>query len=136
MLTQDVVNQFRHQTILVAGDTYVDREIYGDVLRLAPEAPVPVVKVKSKRFVPGGAANVAKNIALLGGKAILCGSFEKKKCRTIFGRDCLQKTSVSCRWLTGRGFACRNDIGSSEPTSSSCRCSVRRVIPQRLLSGA
>ena len=79
MLTQDVVNQFRHQTILVAGDTYVDREIYGDVLRLAPEAPVPVVKVKSKRFVPGGAANVAKNIALLGGKAILCGGFEKKE---------------------------------------------------------
>ena len=77
VLTQDVVNQFRHQTILVAGDTYVDREIYGDVLRLAPEAPVPVVKVKSKRFVPGGAANVAKNIALLGGNAILCGSFEK-----------------------------------------------------------
>jgi D-sedoheptulose 7-phosphate isomerase len=78
VLTQDVVNQFRHQTILVAGDTYVDREIYGEVLRLAPEAPVPVVKVKSKRFVPGGAANVAKNIALLGGRAILCGSFEKK----------------------------------------------------------
>jgi D-sedoheptulose 7-phosphate isomerase len=78
VLTQDVVNQFRHQTILVAGDTYVDREIYGDVLRLAPEAPVPVVKVKSKRFVPGGAANVAKNIALLGGKAILCGNFKKE----------------------------------------------------------
>lgn len=75
MLTQDVVNQFRHQTILVAGDTYVDREIYGDVLRLAPEAPVPVVKVTSKRCVPGGAANVAKNIAQLGGKAILCGNF-------------------------------------------------------------
>ena len=75
MLTQDVVNQFRHQTILVAGDTYVDREIYGDVLRLAPEAPVPVVKVQSKRLVPGGAANVAKNVALLGGKAILCGNF-------------------------------------------------------------
>ena len=75
MLTQDVVNQFRHQTILVAGDTYVDREVYGDVLRLAPEAPVPVVKVKSKRSVPGGAANVAKNIALLGGKAVLCGNF-------------------------------------------------------------
>jgi D-sedoheptulose 7-phosphate isomerase len=79
VLTQDVVNQFRHQTILVAGDTYVDREIYGDVLRLAPEAPVPIVKVRSKRCVPGGAANVAKNIALLGGKAILCGSFDKKE---------------------------------------------------------
>ncbi|MCI0625651.1 MAG: PfkB family carbohydrate kinase [Acidobacteria bacterium] len=75
MLTQDLVNQFGRQTILVAGDTYVDREIYGEVLRLAPEAPVPVVKVKSKRSVPGGAANVAKNIALLGGKVILCGNF-------------------------------------------------------------
>ena len=77
MLTQEVVNQFRHQTVLVAGDAYLDREIYGDVLRLAPEAPVPVVKVKSKRSIPGGAANVAKNVAMLGGRGILCGSFDK-----------------------------------------------------------
>ena len=75
MSAQDVVNQFQKQTVLVTGDTYVDREIYGEVLRLAPEAPVPVVRVKSKRFIPGGAANVARNIAQLGGKAILCGHF-------------------------------------------------------------
>ena len=75
MLVQEIVNQFRLQTILVLGDTYIDREIYGDVLRLAPEAPVPVVKVSSKRLIPGGAANIAKNISLLGGQAILCGAF-------------------------------------------------------------
>lgn len=75
MLAQELVNRFHDQTILVTGDTYVDREIYGEVSRLAPEAPVPVVKVKSKRFIPGGAANVAKNICLLGGKCILCGAF-------------------------------------------------------------
>jgi rfaE bifunctional protein kinase chain/domain len=75
MLISDLVNQFKSQSILVSGDTYIDREIYGEVLRLAPEAPVPVVRVKSKRFVPGGAANVAKNIALLGGNVFLYGDF-------------------------------------------------------------
>jgi len=75
VLTQDLVNEFKHQTVLVAGDSYVDRELYGEVSRLAPEAPVPVVRVKSKRLIPGGAANVAKNVALLGGKAVLCGNF-------------------------------------------------------------
>jgi D-sedoheptulose 7-phosphate isomerase len=75
VFVQDLVNQFKNQTILVTGDTYVDREIYGEVSRLAPEAPVPVVKVKSKRLIPGGAANVAKNISWLGGHAILCGAF-------------------------------------------------------------
>ena len=74
MLTSDLVNHFKRQSILVVGDTYIDREIYGEVLRLAPEAPVPIVKVKTRRFIPGGAANVAKNIALLGGETFLyCG---------------------------------------------------------------
>src|SRR5438876_6751783 len=75
MLVSDLVNQFKNQSILVTGDTYIDREFYGEVSRLAPEAPVPVVRVKSKRFIPGGAANVAKNISLLGGHAVLYGDF-------------------------------------------------------------
>ncbi len=75
MLVSDLVNQFNQQSILVTGDTYIDCEIYGTVARLAPEAPVPVVKVNSRRLVPGGAANVAKNIALLGAHVILYGDF-------------------------------------------------------------
>ncbi len=77
MLPSDLVAQLQGKCILVTGDTYIDREIYGDVLRLAPEAPVPVVRVKSRRFIPGGAANVAKNVAMLGGRALLHGSFGK-----------------------------------------------------------
>src|SRR5262245_2100871 len=75
MLVSNLVNQFKHQSVLVTGDSYVDCEIYGDVTRLAPEAPIPVVKVNSKRSIPGGAANVAKNISLLGGQAVLYGDF-------------------------------------------------------------
>ena len=79
MLVSDLVNQFKQQSILVTGDTYIDYEIYGTVARLAPEAPVPVVKVNSRRLIPGGAANVAKNIALLGAQVILYADFGEDK---------------------------------------------------------
>jgi D-sedoheptulose 7-phosphate isomerase len=84
MLTTDLVNQFRNQSILVTGDTYAEREFYGEVSRLAPEAPVPVVKIKSKRLIPGGAANVARNIATLGGKSLLyCGFGQDEAAKEI-----------------------------------------------------
>ena len=51
----------------------LDRYIYGSVARISPEAPVPVVEVKDERNMPGGAANVAKNIRVLGGQAVLGG---------------------------------------------------------------
>ncbi len=75
MLISELVKTFQGRVILVTGDTYIDREIYGQVERLAPEAPVPVVKASRKRSLPAGAANVAKNIASLGGEPLLFGRF-------------------------------------------------------------
>jgi len=103
MLVSDLVNQFKHQSIVVAGDSYIDCEIYGSVARLAPEAPVPVVKVNSKRFIPGGAANVAKNISLLGGHAGLYGDFGGDKANLEINR-----------WLHS------NDRQTSSAALSSC----------------
>ena len=82
----------------------MDREIYGDVLRLAPEAPVPVVKVKSKRLVPGGAANVAKNIALLGGKAVLCGNFGEDAVSRELWREMHSENVGFLRETPAQGF--------------------------------
>ena len=76
MLPLALVSQFEDQCVLIAGDTHIDREVYGDVHRLAPEGPVPVLQITSKRSIPGGAANVARNISRLGGKAALYGFFE------------------------------------------------------------
>ena len=76
MLPLALVSQFKDQCVLVTGDTHIDREVYGDVHRLAPEVPVPVLQIKSKRSIPGGAANVARNISRLGGTALLYGFFE------------------------------------------------------------
>jgi rfaE bifunctional protein kinase chain/domain len=51
----------------------LDEHIQGQVRRLSPEAPVPIVEIQSRRFHPGGAANVAANITSLGGTALLVG---------------------------------------------------------------
>jgi len=68
-----LLSEFSHQKILVVGDLMLDRYIYGNVERISPEAPVPVVHVSGEKSVPGGAANVAWNISSLGAKAIVNG---------------------------------------------------------------
>jgi rfaE bifunctional protein kinase chain/domain len=57
--------------VLVVGDVMLDRYWFGDVSRISPEAPVPVVKVEKMEDRPGGAANVARNCATLGAKTTL-----------------------------------------------------------------
>ena len=67
------IDGFPNTTILVLGDIIMDEYIWGDVSRISPEAPVPVVDVTQETKMLGGAANVVNNIAALGGRAILCG---------------------------------------------------------------
>jgi D-beta-D-heptose 7-phosphate kinase / D-beta-D-heptose 1-phosphate adenosyltransferase len=64
---------FSEATILVIGDLMIDKYINGDVHRISPEAPVPVLSVRGERNVAGGAANVALNTAGLHAKTIVAG---------------------------------------------------------------
>jgi rfaE bifunctional protein kinase chain/domain len=57
--------------VLIVGDVMLDRYWFGDVERISPEAPVPVVKIARAEERPGGAANVARNVAALGARAKL-----------------------------------------------------------------
>lgn len=59
-------------TVLIVGDVMLDEYVYGSVSRFSPEAPVPIIDVKSKSFSLGGAANVANNVFVLGAKPVLC----------------------------------------------------------------
>jgi D-glycero-beta-D-manno-heptose-7-phosphate kinase len=70
---RDLVSRFANLPILVVGDVMIDRFIVGRVTRISPEAPVPVVRFQSEHTRLGGAANVANNIAALGGRADLVG---------------------------------------------------------------
>jgi D-beta-D-heptose 7-phosphate kinase/D-beta-D-heptose 1-phosphate adenosyltransferase len=68
------IPQFDNSRVLVVGDVMLDRYWHGSTTRISPEAPVPVVKVTDIEDRPGGAANVALNIAKLGGKPIVVGA--------------------------------------------------------------
>ncbi|WP_416190981.1 D-glycero-beta-D-manno-heptose-7-phosphate kinase [Neisseria sp. CCUG12390] len=65
----DLQQRFAQARVLVVGDVMLDRYWFGDVSRISPEAPVPVAKINQIDQRAGGAANVARNIASLGGKA-------------------------------------------------------------------
>lgn len=64
---------FTKTRVLVIGDVMLDRYWHGAVSRISPEAPVPVVKVGENKHIPGGAANVAMNVAALGANVTLLG---------------------------------------------------------------
>jgi D-beta-D-heptose 7-phosphate kinase/D-beta-D-heptose 1-phosphate adenosyltransferase len=68
-----ILEKFSRLNILVIGDVILDRYWWGDVSRISPEAPVPVVRLKNTSLAAGGAANVAANIAGLGATPILVG---------------------------------------------------------------
>jgi D-beta-D-heptose 7-phosphate kinase / D-beta-D-heptose 1-phosphate adenosyltransferase len=65
---------FANHTVVVVGDIILDRYIWGDVDRISPEAPVPVIRVKRKTMNLGGAGNVAMNLKGLGCRQILMGT--------------------------------------------------------------
>ena len=72
-LLKQYVDRFPRTRILVVGDIIMDEYIWGDVSRISPEAPVPVVEVKRETKMLGGAANVIHNISNLGASPVLCG---------------------------------------------------------------
>jgi D-beta-D-heptose 7-phosphate kinase/D-beta-D-heptose 1-phosphate adenosyltransferase len=78
MWLQEVIDELSGQRVLIAGDLMLDEYVWGEVTRVSPEAPVPIVEVQRRTSVPGGAGNTAANVAALGGTAHLAG---------VVGRD-------------------------------------------------
>ena len=70
-----LLGRFSEQRILVVGDVMLDWFIWGNVSRISPEAPVPIVEVQSESRYPGGAANVARNMTTFGAKVELSGLY-------------------------------------------------------------
>lgn len=117
-----LIDEIRDINILVIGDLMLDVFIYGDVSRVSPEAPVPVVNVKNIRTMPGGASNVAKNLKSLGAKVTLCGVVGQdetgNKLRNVLDDlniDCFflddgRKTSIKTRIIASHQQVVRYDI--------------------------
>ncbi len=82
-----ILEKFSNKKILVIGDIMLDKYIWGDVLRISPEAPVQVVNVLRETYEAGGAANVANNISALGGKAFMAGIAGNDEAKDILLKD-------------------------------------------------
>ncbi len=115
MLTKKKLNELRKnfsgQKIAVVGDMMLDSYFRGDVKRVSPEAPVPVVEVENEFFRFGGAANVALNILKLGGIPIPAGVIGNDNDGTIF-TSLLREANIMSDGII---------VDSSRPTTAKTR---------------
>ena len=108
---EEIQKSFAGKRIAVIGDLMLDRYFWGSVSRISPEAPVPVVEVDNESTRLGGAANVANNIASLGGIPIMIGVVGKDS-----GADVL-KNLVDSNGFPTEGIV----IDDSRPTTIKTR---------------
>lgn len=105
-----IISKFNKGKVLVIGDLILDHYVWGNVNRISPEAPVPVVQVTKESFMLGGAANVAHNIVSLGGNAAVIG---------VNGND--HAGSALAEMLMGRGVNCEGIFIENRPTTVKTR---------------
>jgi rfaE bifunctional protein kinase chain/domain len=131
--------------VLIAGDVMLDRYWFGDVERISPEAPVPVVKIARSEERPGGAANVARNTAALGARTTLVSATGADEAgatlerllaadhvRTSFHRDVGLPTTVKLRVIGRQQQLLRIDF---ETTPSHEVLATKLADYERLLAG-
>lgn len=109
------LHRFAGRRIAVAGDFMLDHFIWGRASRLSAEAPVPVVEAQSESFLPGGAGNVAANLAALGAIALPFG---------ITGKDAAGaslRAALKARGVTGDGAGAGLIAVGDRPTTRKLR---------------
>jgi D-beta-D-heptose 7-phosphate kinase/D-beta-D-heptose 1-phosphate adenosyltransferase len=128
-----VIHSFQGRRVLILGDLMLDRYWWGRVDRISPEAPVPVVRKQRSTIAPGGAANVACNIAALGGEPLLLGlvgaDLAGQEFRTALRErglnvehlvvDSERATTVKTRIIAHSQHVVRVDEESTQPVAAS-----------------
>ncbi len=140
-------NLFSQTQILVVGDVMLDRYNWGEVRRISPEAPVPVVRVLEKSMVLGGAGNVAANLAGLGCSVDvigLCGDdqagellnnlFSEKNIKAFLIEDKLRTTTTKTRIMAKGQQLFRLDEEVPGPVTSDIAGKVITAIEKRIPS--
>ena len=125
----DILASFHRARVLVLGDVMLDRFVYGSVERTSPEAPVPVMALERTSNIPGGAANVARNVAALGSRVVLIGVVGEDEPaaelrRQLAGVACLRMhlftdasrpTTIKTRYVADRQQVLRADVELAAP---------------------
>ncbi len=145
-----LLRAFKGKRIIVAGDFMLDLYLRGSAHRLSPEAPVPVVRVSHESVVPGGAGNVAANLAALGADVRAIGILGRDEAArqlqnaleqrgvdtTGLIADGARPTSQKCRILAEHQQVVRFDRESSDPLGSKAEKEILETLLRELSDGA
>ena len=102
-LIQAIEHRWPEKRLLVVGDVILDKYIWGEVQRISPEAPVPIVRTTHESNQPGGAANVALNITKLGGQSVLVGFTGGDEGEALL-TQALRANGISSHFVISSGF--------------------------------
>jgi rfaE bifunctional protein kinase chain/domain len=94
----EIIESFKNYTVIIVGDVMVDSYLWGNVTRISPEGPVPIVSCTKRENRLGGAANVAENVRSLGALPLICSVIGKDEKGQLF------KNILSRSGLTGEGL--------------------------------
>jgi D-beta-D-heptose 7-phosphate kinase/D-beta-D-heptose 1-phosphate adenosyltransferase len=120
---------------VVIGDVMLDRYVYGSVERISPEAPIPVLAIEREMAMPGGAGNVARNLAALGAHTIFGSTIGRDSAGTELERlfaedrsivihlavDATRRTTVKTRFVGATQQLLRTDSEHREPMADNTR---------------
>jgi D-beta-D-heptose 7-phosphate kinase/D-beta-D-heptose 1-phosphate adenosyltransferase len=140
------IARFPGRRVLVLGDVMLDEYVWGTVSRISPEAPVPVVAVRSESLTIGGAGNVAANIAALEGQAELLGVVGQDAAADRLTHaleragvkadglivDGARPTTIKSRVVAGSQHVVRFDRESDRPLDPAVRTRLLRHVRERL----
>lgn len=102
-ILEEIEHGWSGKRVLVVGDVMLDRYIWGEVGRISPEAPVPIVRTTRQSAQPGGAANVAMNLAGLGAQTVLAGFTGGDDDETALA-ECLHRREVATAFVACADF--------------------------------
>ena len=141
-----IINKLIGKHIAVVGDLMLDHFVWGNVRRISPEAPVPVVDIESESFHLGGAANVALNLASLGINPLLLGVIGKDQMATTLRNslkewnvtdntvlsEASRRTTVKTRIIAGGQQVVRTDWESREDLTESIELLLLKALKEEV----
>jgi D-beta-D-heptose 7-phosphate kinase/D-beta-D-heptose 1-phosphate adenosyltransferase len=134
---EDILDRLEQVRITIIGDIVLDHYIWGEVDRISPEAPIPVVQVIRETYTLGGAANVANNIRSLGGDVDLCGVIGEDSNGGIL-LDLLKKAGIRTRAvvsLPGRATTIKSRVIAHRQQVVRVDREISDLIPGPIISG-
>ncbi|MCH8110417.1 MAG: D-glycero-beta-D-manno-heptose-7-phosphate kinase [Proteobacteria bacterium] len=136
------LGDFSRGRIVCVGDVMLDRFVAGSVERISPEAPIPVLKVARENAMPGGAGNVAVNIASLGGQARLFGVVgddgaarelgalldDAARVESALVTDGARPTTIKTRYVAAGQQLLRADFEDTTPVTAATEAELRAAL--------